>query len=257
MKLELKIIIEFLIITEIYLDNFINATLKAGYKIAQTLQNKYDFLYQKHNIGAGGDVSIGADLYSEKIFCEYLAPFGNIDSEECGFIDNNKDNIIIIDPLDGSDNFLSNIPYYGASVALCNKDLDTKIGIVMNFCDYSVVVGDGINNLRGHLCNHFSDFKNISSVTSKCGIFEKAYSNPQICKIFKDNEIKFRSLGALALSLGLSNDVNFVLFSGDIRKYDVKAGFLIAKNAYKYEDKNFVLISKDKMLFDNISKLLF
>lgn len=243
---------------EIYLDNFINASLKAGNKIAQILQNKEAFLYEKHNLGAGGDISIGADLNNEKIFYEYLSPFGNIDSEESGFIDNKKDDVIIIDPLDGSDNFLSNIPYYGASIALCDKDLNAKVGIIMNFCDYSVILNDGKDNLRGNLNDDFRDFKKINSINPpKCGIFERAYSNPQVCKTFKDNNIKFRSLGALALSLGLANDVSFVLFAGNIRKYDVKAGFLITKNLYKFENKNFVLISKDKKLFDNISKLLF
>ncbi|RAX53879.1 hypothetical protein CCY99_05725 [Helicobacter sp. 16-1353] len=240
------------------MDNFINATLKAGNKIAKILQNKDAFLYQQHNRGVGGDISIGADLVSEKIFCEYLGEFGNIDSEESGFIDNKKDDVIIIDPLDGSDNFLSNIPYYGASVALCDKDLNTKIGIIMNFCDCSVIISNGKENFRGNLNNNFIDFRIINNINySKCGIFEKAYSNPQICNIFRDNNIKFRSLGALALSLGLANDVNFVLFVGNIRKYDIKAGFLIAKNLYKMENKNFVLISKDKELFDNILKLVF
>ncbi len=240
------------------MDNFINATLNAGLKVSQILRSKDISLYKKHNIGIGGDVSIGADLVSEEVFCKYLSPFGNVDSEESGFINNNSESTIIIDPLDGSDNFLSNIPYYGASVALCDKQTNkAKIGIVMNFCDSSVVVSNGESNFYGNLNDTFDNFiVKRNENLPKCGIFERAYSNPLICHKLKENNIKFRSLGALALSLGICNDVNFVLFSGEIRKYDVAAGFLIAGNLHKFIHKNFVLISKDKQLFDNIVKLL-
>lgn len=241
------------------MNDFINETLKAGCEIADILQNKEKFLYKKCSFGAGGDLNIGADLKSEEIFCRYLSKFGNIDSEESGFCDNKKNDVIILDPLDGSDNFISNIPYYGASVALCDRDLNAKIGIIINFCDKKVIVNNGKNNFKGNLEDDFKDFKiaNLQKGLVKCGIFERAYSNPEICKILKENNIKFRSLGALALSLGISNEVNFVIFAGEARKYDIKAGLLISKNLYKIEDKNLLLIAKDKDLFDNISKLLF
>ena len=78
-----------------------------------------------------------------------------------------------------------------------------------------------------------------------------------ICKALNENNIKFRSLGALALSLGLSEKVNFVLFDGKKRHYDYEAGFLIAKNLHKIEKQNLVLISKDKQIFDTIAKIFF
>lgn len=239
------------------MEKFINATLKAGYKIAQILKSGEDSLYQRYSKGVGGDISIGADLQSERIFCEYLSPFGNIDSEESGFIDNGKEWDIIIDPLDGSDNFVSKIPYYGASVALCDTNLMTKVAVIMNFCDYNVVVGYEDKILKGRLGERLSDFREQTfNKVAKCGIFERAYSNPHICQILSDNHIKFRSLGALALSLGLANEVNFIIFMGKSRKYDICAGMFIAKKLYKIVDKNIILMSKDKKLFDKISKLL-
>lgn len=234
--------------------DFIKATLNAGLQIALELNNGKDSLFTHFTQGAGGDISIGADLLSEEIFITHLSKFGNIDSEEAGFIDNGKDCTIVIDPLDGSDNFTSRIPYYGASVAMKERD----IGIIMNFCNLSVALHYQGRNLYGNLAQDFSLFcEAIPQNVAKCGIFEGAYKNPQICGILKDNAIKFRSLGALALSLGLSHSVNFVLFSGDKRKYDCEAGFLIAKNLYKIESQNLTLISKDKILFDKISNLLF
>ena len=98
--------------------DFIQATLNAGLQIALALNARTPNLYEKHARGAGGDISIGADLLSEEIFITQLSAFGNIDSEEAGFVDNKQAHTIVIDPLDGSDNFVSGIPYYGASVAL-------------------------------------------------------------------------------------------------------------------------------------------
>ncbi|MDE6886727.1 MAG: inositol monophosphatase [Helicobacteraceae bacterium] len=239
--------------------NFIEATLIAGSKIANILESKNKILYTKHTQNTSGDISIEADLLSEKIFCKFLGKFGNIDSEESEFIDNHKDYTIILDPLDGSDNFLSNIPYYGASIALCNKDLEPQIGIIMNFCTQIVVINYQNKNFIGKLGQNFSDFKMQENSTNsvKCGIFEGAYSKPEICNILALNHIKFRSLGALALSLALANDVNFLLFSGKKRRFDLKAGELITQHLYKIEDKKFTLISKDKELFDKIANLLF
>ena len=229
--------------------DFIEATLNAGLQIALNLNSGKAELFAKHSRGAGGDISIGADLISERVLIEQLSAFGNIDSEEVGFIDNKKERTIIIDPLDGSDNFLSQIPYYGASVA----------GIIMNFCNLSAVVHFEGRNFYGNLAQGFDSFSalNQGANPAKCGIFEGAYRNPQICKILNENNIKFRATGALALSLGLCERVNFVLFDGKKRHYDFEAGFLIAKDLYKIEREKLVLISKDKQYFDKIAKILF
>ena len=297
--------------------DFIQATLNAGLQIALALNARTPNLYAKHARGAGGDISIGADLLSEEIFITQLSAFGNIDSEEAGFVDNKKAHTIVIDPLDGSDNFLSQIPYYGASVALRENGAESRldsasVGIIMNFCNLSAVVSFKGKNYYGNLAQDFSLFaesspnsascgdflgsasarfvnepkSSISSLAShnpknsstilefasckenaestldsaniaKCGIFEGAYRNPHICEILHKNNIKFRALGALALSLGLSERVNFVLFDGKKRHYDFEAGFLVAQNLHKIEAQNLVLISKDKILFDKISNLLF
>ena len=239
--------------------DFIETTLNAGLQIALNLNSGKAELFAKHSHGAGGDISIGADLISERVLIEQLSAFGNIDSEEVGFVDNKKERTIIIDPLDGSDNFLSQIPYYGASVAMRDENGTSVVGIIMNYCNLSAVVHFEGRNFYGNLAQGFDSFSalNQGANPAKCGIFEGAYRNPQICKILNENNIKFRSLGALALSLGLCERVNFVLFDGKKRHYDFEAGFLIAKDLYKIEREKLVLISKDKQYFDKIAKILF
>ena len=77
------------------MESFINAALESALKIKNILDCKDSFLYECHDKGAGGDISIGADLKSEEILIKYLNDFGNIDSEESGFIDNKKEKTII------------------------------------------------------------------------------------------------------------------------------------------------------------------
>ncbi len=236
------------------MESFINTALESALKIKNILDCKDSFLYECYDKGAGGDISIGADLKSEEILIKYLNDFGNIDSEESGFIDNKKEKTIIIDPLDGSDNFISHIPYYGTSIALCNNDLSVEVGIIINFCNAEFVIGNKEGVFKGNLYD--KKLHKITPKISKCGIFERVYKDSNTCKLLQKNHIKFRSLGALALSLGLGYEVDFVLFHNDARIYDIKAGFFITKDLHKFENKNFILISKDKKLFDNIVKLL-
>ena len=99
---------------------FIKAVKLANKEIFDYINNQISFEdYQYSNtIGFGGDNSLNFDLTAENIFIKHLEKFGNIYSEECGFLNRNSEYTIVIDPLDGSNNFLNNLPYYGTSVAL-------------------------------------------------------------------------------------------------------------------------------------------
>ena len=88
-----------------------NQIIKANIEILDYLETKIkkeDYSYTK-TLGFGGDKSLNIDIIFENIFIKYLQDFGNIFSEECGFIDNKKEFTFIIDPLDGSNNFSSNL----------------------------------------------------------------------------------------------------------------------------------------------------
>jgi myo-inositol-1(or 4)-monophosphatase len=64
-----------------------------------------------------------ADLESERTILRLIRekyPQHNIISEEYGFINNNSDYTWIIDPLDGTSNFTSGIPWFGILISLFN-----------------------------------------------------------------------------------------------------------------------------------------
>ena len=168
---------------EIY--NYINQELTAE-----------DFQYHG-SLGEGGDKSLNMDLKAESIFIKYLSSFGNIYSEEIGYIKTNnknqKNNTIIIDPLDGSNNFASSHPYYGTSVAL-ECDGKVIIGIVCNLINGSIIIRDENNILnRYDLDANLLKSENFEYSQSKIGIFERSYAYPNLCLKLHDNKLKFNS----------------------------------------------------------------
>ncbi|MWV61510.1 hypothetical protein DCO58_09175 [Helicobacter saguini] len=318
---------------------FFTRCLLASCEIINVLNTRHWLLYEDYGVGAGGDESCGGDLIAEAIFAKYLTPFYSIDSEESGFIaarGSAPRGKIVLDPLDGSNNFKSNIPYFGASLALCDSDNIVKEGFIVNFAARKIVYSnerllkitqvpltfsfgnldsipdlDSIKELESHLQGdemalrellnndkESGDFKGLCkeimaqsgdvdstifptlfksgfvryenktfSHKLNCGIFEKASYHLDFAKELLKQNLKFRSLGAGALSIGFSFESLFVILPTKVRKYDVLAGFFLAQNEIKtgnlseYQkyipnlravDSKYILITKD---FDVVEKL--
>jgi len=232
----------------------VRAALKANKELYQTIQSGFnETLCEKFDVGAGGDVSSGIDILAEELFVQYLSPFGTIYSEESGIIGEGEHRIIL-DPLDGSDNFLSRIPYYGSSVALEIRG-EVVAGIICNLVNGEVFVK---TNKHFQVANiekqHFSDVsKNICSAV---GIFERAYRSTSAAKKLFSAEIKYRIPGASALSFAYASYVDFVIFEGELREYDSKAGLYMCENLYKYEYNGLLLICKDVKQFNYLKNIL-
>ncbi len=238
------------------MSKFLQGVFGASKEIIPTLHDRDTKLLKRYKKGAGGDVSIGADLFCEDIFCKHLLYIANIDSEESGKIKGKGKDIIVLDPLDGSDNYVCNIPYFGASLALCDKNGVVKEAIVINFCS-SEVFYDSSALPAPQKFNLFTHKQMpIGQTIHKCGIFEKAYCNPKIAKKLYKQNLKFRSLGASALSLAYALENNFMLFGGKIRSYDSKAGLFLCRRLEILHTKEFLLVSQNKEVFGMIAKIL-
>ena len=244
-------------LTASYKNSFIEAVILAN-KELYTYINKNlslnDYIYTNIT-GFGGDNSLKIDLVAENIFIKYLEKFGNIYSEECGFLDTQKEFTIIIDPLDGSNNFYSNLPYYGTSVAL-QKDGVTIAGFVTNLVSSVIKYRAFDGEIK-----YFSLIKNeeivpIDIIKTKISIFERAYEYPFICQKLSQNNIKFRSLGAVALSLSDAKNYDFVLYCGKIREFDIAASLYICRDLFIYQTTNSLLISQNKQKFDLIKEII-
>lgn len=277
---------------------FLCGVLEAAREIAPKLLAREHALLERHTQGAGGDISIGADLLCEAIFVKHLSHIAHIDSEESGFIPagTKADSsfvdsacapfahatpalpTIVLDPLDGSDNYLSGIPYYGASLALCDSAGQVQEAAVINYCSGEVFydcvqILDSApeSNLAPNtksspqatlnftaLKLHFPTLAPLplAHTSPKCGIFEKAYSNPTLAAKLRDRHCKFRSLGASALSLAYALEHEFFLFGGQIRRYDALAGLFLCRNLHILEHGDFLLVSQNKQVFGMIGQIL-
>ena len=309
------------------MSEFLCATLNAAREIIPLLAMREEHLLQAGAKGAGGDISIGADLLCEEIFTKHLSHIGHIDSEESGFIaagtQNNKDFsdkaqtlssrdlhqqvvaihkkadsricdeksglssdwqgsyldgndrrqsrriadlsrkaestnklTIVLDPLDGSDNYLSNIPYYGASLALCDGTGAVLEAAVVNFCSAQVIYDHSSAPHASRIHIFTQEHSPLAPAPAKCGVFEKAYSYPDIARELYAHRLKFRSLGASALSLACALEHNFFLFCGAIRKYDALAGLFLCRNLQIARGADFLLVSQNKQVFGMIERIL-
>lgn len=299
--------------------DFFMRVVLASIEVIRLLHTQDSILHESFGIGAGGDCSSGADLLAESIFCKFLLPHYHIDSEESGLIEGGADvkGTVVLDPLDGSSNFKSNIPYYGASMALCDNFGRVREACVVNYISHEIAyLNDDLLSLRAIPCvfslqafisdlllehvayadagKHCSNIKlcympcdfvkllqnnsttikdafmanarnaikssvaNIPTfdenllhamfankmliyrpqrtITARfeCGVFEKAMQNATWVSFLAQHDLKFRSLGAIALSLAFSFRYLFVLLPTSVRKYDGMAGLYLAQRQFIY-----------------------
>ena len=244
-------------ITASYKNSFIEAVILANkelYTYINTNLSLSDYEYT-NTIGFGGDNSLKIDLIAENIFIKHLEKFGNIYSEECGLLSTNKECTIIIDPLDGSNNFYSNLPYYGTSVAL-QKNGITIAGFVTNLVSSVIIYRAFDDEIKYFSLLKETNFTPINLSKTKFSIFERAYEYPAICDFLSKNNIKYRSLGAVALSLSEANNYDFVLYGGKIRDFDVAAALYICKELFVYRTDKILLISQNKQKINLIKEFI-
>ena len=203
---------------------------------------------EKSQRGAGGDISMQIDLIAENIVIDTLEN-KNVNllliSEELGeqYIGNKEkaiksQNVLIIDPVDGSNNAVRGIPYCSISIAYAIgrtiNDIKKAVILDLNTKDiYWAIKGEGayLNNNKIHV----SDL----DITDKC-FFEL---NLPMKNFFKhiDNLrpifrrfFRIRVLGSSALTLcqlAKGSMEAFINLRETNRLVDVAAGILILKEA--------------------------
>lgn len=244
-------------ITALYKEAFIKAVISANkelYEYINTNLTLKDYEYSNTR-GFGGDNSLKIDLIAENIFIKHLEEFGNIYSEECGLLTSDKEFTIVIDPIDGSNNFYSNLPYYGSSVAL-QKDGLTLAGFVTNLVNSILTYRAFGSEVKQISLDNLEKKEIVKIEKTKISIFERAYEYPKICEKLNEYNIKFRSLGAVALSLCDAKNYDFVLYLGNIRHFDVLAALYICEELYIYKTDSKLLITKNKEKLSLIKEII-
>ncbi|MDD2828948.1 MAG: inositol monophosphatase [Sulfuricurvum sp.] len=228
---------------------FIDAVLLALREVDGALNNTSNTtLLDSFSIGEGGDVSSGFDLLAESIFFNHLSPFGSLYSEESGWMSPQSDTIIILDPIDGSDNFSSFFPYYGVAVS---REVSSKTtdAVVCNLANGDIFIRTDSEYYKTSLQNSLIKEEVKITLHPKIGLFEKAHEHPFLGEKLIQNGLKYRSPGAVALSLAYAPYVKYMLFLGTMRKFDIDAGLFLSQHLYCFYDSRYILISSSKEVF--------
>ncbi len=235
---------------------FLYACLEANRAIARSIHGGLsDAQRHKSLKGAGGDISSGIDLEAEALFIEHLHPFGQIHSEESGMIGEGS-HTIILDPIDGSSNILSDFPYYGTSAALMDPDGETVAACVCNLAAGEIFFKTpDVPALHGNLLS--DDFvPYLPTGTPEIGIFERAYAHPDIVRSLGEHGLKFRAPGAVALSLIYSLRARYFLYVGQYRAYDFAAGLAFLEGMEVEANGDHVVVAHDREILMWIESII-
>lgn len=188
-------------------------------------------------VGAAGDKTYQIDKKAEEIIISGLESSGEsltIVSEECGIKDiKGGGRKVLIDPIDGSKNAISGIPFYCASIAIADGD---TIGNAVTAYVVNLINGDEFWAEKGR--GVFLNGKRIS--TQKDDEFYLiAYEAqvpgkdiPRIIPLLSKSR-KTRCLGATALDLAyLAYGAISVFVTPSLsRSFDFAGGYLLVKEA--------------------------
>ncbi|MDO9056047.1 MAG: inositol monophosphatase family protein [Sulfuricurvum sp.] len=237
------------------MNGFIQSAILACQEVDALVKEGHSSLFLLHERGMGGDISNGADLRAEAICFSHLSPYGSIFSEESGWMSPQSDITIFLDPIDGSDNFVSQLPYYGVSIArVCGNK--TTEALVCNLANGDLFIRTEDEYYRTTLKNPLEKHEIVISLSAKVGLFEKAPEHPDLIKKLMAKRLKFRSPGALALSLAYAPYVKYVLFLGTMRPYDIQAGLYLSEHLHLFCDDRYLLLCADKELFEQIRSIV-
>jgi myo-inositol-1(or 4)-monophosphatase len=203
---------------------------------------------KKTKRGAGGDISMHIDIVAENAIIETLEE-SDVDllliSEEVGekFIGNKENakrnqSVLIVDPIDGSNNAVRGVPYCSVSIAYAigTKTNDIIKAVVLNLNTKDIYWAEkGKGAYLNETKIHVSDL----DISNKC-FFELNLPMKNLMKILQDltpliKKIhRMRILGSSALTLcqiASGSMEAFINLRDTNRLVDVAAGMLILKEA--------------------------
>ena len=236
--------------------DFLSATIAANKEIYSAIKSGFkQEWFKEYELGAGGDVSSGIDLFAESIFIKHLGKYGQIESEESGVVGVGE-NKIIIDPLDGSSNILTNFPYYGSSVAYIGSDGILQVAVVCNFATGDIFYKFNEGSLKVATLDILEFAEEVTIANPKIGLFERSYAFDGVVKKLYEKDLKYRAPGAVALSLAYAHRVKYVVYIGDIRIYDIAAGLAFCEDLKVRISDNYVIVAHKESVVNTIENII-
>ena len=204
----------------------LNIMIKACEKASKILIRDFGEI-EKLQVSKKGpsDFVTNSDLKTEKIIIEELKkakPNYSILSEENG-IENNKDkkNTWIIDPIDGTVNFLHGIPHFAISIALKSND-EIISGLIFDPIKNEMFYGE--KNNGAFFNNH------RIRVSKKNDINDCLFVTGG--KIKNEPRLPYRKSGCAALDMAYVASGRYDgYFQNDLNLWDIAAGIVLVKEA--------------------------
>ena len=183
-----------------------------------------------------GNFVTNADVRTEKILkesLEYHYPnYGFIMEEEGNVTGKDKDNPFVIDPIDGTSNFIHGIPHFCIAIAKLSNDTISD-GIIFNpitneFYWASKGKGSWLNNQRLRVSNR----KKLEECVIGASSIEKDLNSIDKLNFLKKNSVSFRNMGSAALDLAYVASGKLDAFWGyNLNLWDIAAGIILALEA--------------------------
>lgn len=134
-----------------FTDTAVKAATLAGQALAKNFRKHHASVYGSEILSVGSrtlskEVTSSNDHEADKLIIEVLSkncPAHNLLTEETGLIDNGSPYTWIIDPLDGSSNFLNHNPFFAVSVCLAYNNEPITGVILAPFLEEMVVARKG------------------------------------------------------------------------------------------------------------------
>tara|TARA_Y100000389_G_scaffold193228_1_gene221785 strand:- start:36 stop:776 length:741 start_codon:yes stop_codon:yes gene_type:complete len=204
----------------------LNIMIKACEKASKVLIRDFGEI-EKLQVSKKGpkDFVTNSDLKAEKIIIEELKkgrPNYSFISEENG-IENNKDtnNTWIIDPIDGTVNFLHGIPHFAISIALKSKD-EIVSGLIFDPIKNEMFYAEKDNG------SYFNNHR--VKVSKKSHINDCLFGTGGHLK--NDINLPYRISGSAALDLAYVASGRYDgYFQNKLNLWDVAAGIILIKEA--------------------------
>tara|TARA_Y100000748_G_C15422450_1_gene459920 strand:+ start:53 stop:796 length:744 start_codon:yes stop_codon:yes gene_type:complete len=205
----------------------LNIMIKASQKASKNLIRDFGEL-EKLQVSVKGpsDFVSNADTKAEKIIIEELSKakknFSIISEEDGSKVNQDKNNIWIIDPIDGTTNFLHGVPHFAISIALKSNN-EIVSGLIYDPIKDEMFYAE--KNSGAFFNNHrirVSNKKEINSCLFATG--GKDYN--------KKIDLNIRRTGSAALDMAYVASGRYDgYFQKNLNLWDIAAGIILVKEA--------------------------
>lgn len=245
------------------MQEFLTPAIEIAKKAGKLLLNDYQNLSERDIYAKGSnEIVTKADIKADKLIVNFLKakfPKHNIESEERNKIDNKSDYTWVIDPLDGTSNFIIQNPLFAVSIALIRAN-EIQLGVIyapvlkelyMVTKDGKALLGD--KTLSVSLKDSIKD-----SVLLFCSGHKTMHKEKAI-KIYQEFKLRAKSLktlGAASLELAFvaSGRCEAIMLPG-APIWDCAAGILLLRQAggkvTDFNDDDWTVRSRDVLGTNN------